>query len=193
MPTVLNQAFRPMSDAQLDLIKRLSDERQLADVDHDRLWKILAAHESDDTLQSLDWARRTIEWLLRRDPRATPLNGHQAPEASEPDVLVPGVYAKNGVVYVVKPNKAGTHLYASEVHELGAGRRLTRQGETVDFELRYARGVIRGLRLRHRMPLADAEALMIRYGRCICCGRALKAATSVREGIGPVCAKRYFG
>jgi hypothetical protein len=41
------------------------------------------------------------------------------------------------------------------------------------------------------MNFEKAKALTIRYGRCICCGRRLKAAQSVERGIGPVC-RRYF-
>ena len=36
----------------------------------------------------------------------------------------------------------------------------------------------------------QAKALSIRYGRCIVCGRKLKAAKSVEAGIGPVCMGR---
>jgi hypothetical protein len=41
------------------------------------------------------------------------------------------------------------------------------------------------------MPKARAIEFTTRYGKCIVCGRHLKAAKSVEAGIGPVCIK-YF-
>lgn len=43
-----------------------------------------------------------------------------------------------------------------------------------------------------QMNVERAKELMIRYGRCIVCGRFLKVAKSVERGIGPVCFS-YFG
>jgi hypothetical protein len=56
----------------------------------------------------------------------------------------------------------------------------------------YAPGVIYDLAPGDRLPLADAEQLTARYGKCIACGATLKAAKSVREAIDPVC-RKYFG
>ena len=53
-------------------------------------------------------------------------------------------------------------------------------------------GVIYDLAPADRPPLADAEHLATRYGKCIAGGATLKAAKSVREAIGPVC-RTYFG
>jgi hypothetical protein len=73
----------------------------------------------------------------------------------------------------------------------GWSPRMTEVGEVVDFELEYAPGLIRDLREEHRMPKARAIEFTTRYGRCIVCGRHLKAAKSVEAGIGQVCIK-YF-
>jgi hypothetical protein len=45
--------------------------------------------------------------------------------------------------------------------------------------------------------VADPQAAAVAYGRdtgrCSCCGRLLTDPESVRVGIGPICAGRYFG
>lgn len=106
------------------------------------------------------------------------------------DQLTPGVYRTNGTVYVVKPNRDKTRMYAKQLVEIG-GQRLTANGWVVNIDFRYAPGAIRSIRPAHRMPLREAEQLTVQYGRCIACGRALKDAQSVRQGIGPVC-RKYF-
>jgi len=42
-------------------------------------------------------------------------------------------------------------------------------------------------------PLAAAVAYGMTTGRCSCCGRLLTDPESVRVGVGPICAARYFG
>jgi hypothetical protein len=42
-------------------------------------------------------------------------------------------------------------------------------------------------------PLAAAVAYGMATGRCSCCGRLLTDPESVRVGVGPICAARYFG
>jgi hypothetical protein len=179
---------RPMTPAQMRYIRDLATSRDITAEDRTRLMGLLDQHALDIETQSLPWASTVIDWLKRRDRLETPVT--VAPAAPEQPLVI-GVYQFQGAVYVVKPDRKSGALGAYRVVEIG-GQRLTRQGETVEFELRYARGVINSLSLRHRMPLVDAEALMIRYSRCICCGRHLKDATSVKEGIGPVCRSRYF-
>jgi hypothetical protein len=106
-----------------------------------------------------------------------------------PTVSQFGVYRKDGEIYVVKPNKAGNRVYAKQVVE--SPPRVTEAGEVVDFELVYAPGMVYKLTEADRMPLADGKALMTRYGKCLVCGRHLKAAKSVEAGIGPVCSKNF--
>jgi hypothetical protein len=100
-----------------------------------------------------------------------------------------GVFRKDGRIYVVKPNKEKTRVYAKEIIESPA--RMTENGEVVDFETRYAAGVVFTLTEADRWDLADAKDFLTKFARCIVCGRHLKAAKSVESSIGPVCAK-YF-
>lgn len=104
--------------------------------------------------------------------------------------VTPGVYETQSGIFVVKFNQSKTRLYAKRLVEIG-GTRLTETDEDVHIEFEYAPGAVYNLTPDDRMPLDRAEALTLRYGRCIVCGRTLKAAKSVRAGIGPVCVK-YF-
>ncbi len=125
--------------------------------------------------------------------------------AGDQSKLVPGVYRREDEIFVVKGNQAYTswrkhnpgqpqpreaRLYAKRLTE--SAPRQTEAGTVIGFELVYAPGVIYDLALSDRLPLADAEQLATRYGKCIACGATLKAAKSVREAIGPVC-RKYFG
>jgi Family of unknown function (DUF6011) len=108
-----------------------------------------------------------------------------------PLVTEAGVYeTPSGDIFVVKPNREGTRLYAKRLVEINA-QRATEAGERVEIEFQYESGAIYGLKPEMKMDLERAKALTIRYGRCIVCGRRLKAAESVERGIGPVCIKSF--
>jgi|SRR5215831_14196050 len=102
-----------------------------------------------------------------------------------------GVFKKDGRVYVVKPNREKTKIYAKEIIESPA--RMTENGAVVDFETRYAPGVVFKLTEADRLDLEDAKDWLTKFARCIVCGRSLKAAKSVAHAIGPVCAKYFKG
>lgn len=105
--------------------------------------------------------------------------------------LTPGVYEVNGEIFNVKWNQRKTNLYAQKLVELPNVSRLTESGDEVHFEFEYAPGVVKRLRPHHKMSIERAETLTIRYGRCLVCGRRLKATESVKQGIGPVCRKTF--
>jgi hypothetical protein len=102
-----------------------------------------------------------------------------------------GVFKKDGRIYVVKPNKEKTRVYAKEIVESPA--RMTENGAIVDFEARYAPGIVFKLTEADRWDLADAKDFLTKFSRCIVCGRHLKAAKSVERSIGPVCAGYFKG
>lgn len=139
----------------------------------------LATDEADkwECMHRIDW--------LKAQPKDV-----QTPDDARGDgdlsVLTRGVYERNGEIFVVKKSKQSERLYASRVVEVG-GERLTEAGTKVNFELEYARGVIYRLRPQDKMTKARAAEFLTRYSRCLVCGRALKDATSVERGIGPVC------
>lgn len=105
-------------------------------------------------------------------------------------ITKPGVFEKDGEIFVVKPTRDKQRLYAMKLVEAPSDR-LNVEGEHVKFDFEYAKGVIYNLSETDRMDLERAKKLMIRYGKCIVCGKKLKVATSVERGIGPVCIK-YF-
>lgn len=105
-------------------------------------------------------------------------------------VTEPGVYESDNQVYVVKFNREHTRLYAKRLVEINA-ERATELGERVQIEFQYDRGAVYRLTPEDKMDVERAKALTIRYGRCIVCGRRLKAAESVERGIGPVCIKSF--
>lgn len=109
---------------------------------------------------------------------------------AQPSVTM-GVFKKDGHIYVVKPNKDKTRVYAKEIVESPA--RMTESGLQVDFETRYAPGVVFKLTEADRWALADAKDFLTKFSRCIVCGRHLKAAKSVERSIGPVCAGYFKG
>lgn len=102
---------------------------------------------------------------------------------------VPGVYRKDGNIYVIKPNRAKTAVYGKQLVE--SAPRETEAGTEIPFEMVYVPGIARVLTEDERMPLADAADILTRYSACIVCGRTLKAAASVRQAIGPVCVKMF--
>jgi len=105
-------------------------------------------------------------------------------------ISTPGVFEKKGEIFIVKPNKEKTRLYCMKLVETVSDR-ITETGKRVTFDFEYAKGAIYDLTEDDRMDIERAKELMIRYGRCIVCGRKLKVAESVERGIGPICIK-YF-
>lgn len=105
--------------------------------------------------------------------------------------LTPGVYDVDGHVYVVKFNREKTRMYAKHIVELASSDRLNAEGERINIDFVYEAGAIYTIKPEHRMSFDDAKVLTIRYGRCINCGRTLKAGKSVEQGIGPVCRKQF--
>lgn len=169
----------PASVPQVQFINTLLADRVVATEAGDRL----RARLGDGTLTSRD-ASDAIAWLKRQ-----PFVNANANVVD--DALTQGVYQVDGQIYVVKPNRSKTRLYAKRLVEINADR-LTETDEVVQIEFEYEPGAIYRIKPEHRMPVEQGKALTIRYGKCICCGRKLKAAQSVERGIGPICIK-YFG
>lgn len=162
--------IRPATVAQVRFIDSLRTQRGLAPLSDDEL-KVLCTRD----------ASREIDRL-----RAISLNAAGA-------ALVPGVYRVEGDVFIVKPTRDRQRLYAKRLVELGPaqGDRLNANADHVRVEFEYAAGAIARIRAEHRMSVEEGKALTLRYGRCICCGRALKVAESVERGLGPVCVKMF--
>lgn len=202
MTTVLNARPAPLAtEKQASFLLKLARER---------VWTTTAnAQERVNAMQTLldngmskQNASRLITDLLQRplERAVTPspsvqrgglgVPGQSQPQPKAAVELTPGVYDVDNHVYVVKFNRAKTHLYAKRLVEITSDR-LAESGDYVQIEFVYAPGVIATIKPEHRMDFERAKALTIRYGRCINCGRQLKAAKSVELGIGPVCRKSF--
>lgn len=134
-------------------------------------------------------ATEMISGLQRMPIDHTSSSQSQQVKEVHPD-LTPGVYDVDGRVYVVKPNREKTRLYAKRLVEINSDR-LNADGDMVQIEFVYDSGAIFTVKPNHKMSYDDAKMLTIRYGRCIVCGRRLKAGKSVEQGIGPVCRKSF--
>jgi hypothetical protein len=111
------------------------------------------------------------------------------PKQVDPE-LTPGVYEIDNRIYVVKPNKDKTRLYAKRLVET-KNERFTESGDLLKIEFVYEPGAIFDVKPAHRMDFERAQALTIKFNHCIVCGRRLKAGKSVKLGIGPVCRKLF--
>jgi hypothetical protein len=99
------------------------------------------------------------------------------PAEGKANEVTDGMYLKDDVVYKVQIAKHGSgRLYAKTLTEHG-------------FE--YAPGAIRQLRPEHRMTLDQAKEYGKLYGVCCQCGTELTDETSIANGIGPVCARKF--
>lgn len=133
----------------------------------------------------------SVEWERGKGATHIECPAGVQPPKREITVTQPGVYeTPEGVVYVVKPNRERTGVYAKKLVEIG-GKRLTEVDEVVQIDFEYERGAIYKLTPAMKMPLERAKELTVRYGKCIVCGTRLTDAKSVERGIGPVCIKSF--
>lgn len=162
MPTM---TVTPATTKQVAFITRLAAER---------------AYTLDVSSISKSSASQLIEQLLAMPKVAT---------TTAPVVQV-GMYRDvDGSLFKVQQSKTSGGFYAKRLVPIG-GERLTDLDAVVQWEFRYEAGLIRQMGNAQRLTLEEAKAFGIRYGVCCVCGAFLKDATSVANGIGPVCAKR---
>lgn len=196
-------AFNVVLDAPVTAPVESNDNDELTDLQ--RVGTYLQQLEADDALNTftsslLDQLRRRgslsdrqVAAVLRDIEKAGAQAARRNDDGSTSDsvkVTQPGVYEKDGTVYVVKWNKGKTKLYAKQIRELNSTR-ITEAGTVVEIEFDYAPGAVYKLAPDDKMPLDKAKEYTIRYGRCIVCGRDLKKAESVERGIGPICIKSF--
>lgn len=96
--------------------------------------------------------------------------------------LEPGMYKSNNTIFKVQ----------IAVHGSGKpyAKRLE-QDEDGAWGFVYAPGAVKNLSPDYKMSLEDAKQFGVLYGTCCVCGRMLTNESSIADGIGPVCAKRF--
>lgn len=154
------------------------------------LRRLLAERVASASVQAL--IRDGVEALTMKDASSVIESLLASPRIpNESAITTPGVFeTPDGAIFIVKPNRARTNLYAKRLVEIG-GERLAESGDHVHIEFEYAPGAIFKLSESMRMDVERARELTVRYGRCIVCGRHLKDAKSVERGIGPVCIQSF--
>jgi hypothetical protein len=95
-----------------------------------------------------------------------------------PNATEPGVYWTNGQVYKIVISRTSGQPYAKR---------------DANGTWEYAPGVIYSLKTCDLLTYEQAAAIGRATGNCVCCGRELSDQDSVAAGIGPVCAKRWYG
>jgi hypothetical protein len=144
-----------------------------------------------------------IEWLQQHKPLTEnqleaglrTMHRREAAARKEPahehlnhEGVTTGVFKYQGEIYVVKPNKTGTHSYANRI--VDCPPRVNKYGVTIKTEFKYAPGILGRLTEDMRLNEEDFQKFIVQYGRCLC-GRSLKRDRSVRIMMGPRCAKKY--
>ena len=164
----------PASDKQTGFINKLISEREMPAATHKEIDRLVANGLTKTEASTL------IKTLLGM------------PKAQAAAITEPGIYeTADGAIYIAKTNKSKTNLYAKRLIE--TAERVTEAGAVIEIDFLYEAGAIYKLDPGMKMDAAKAQALTVKYGRCLICGRRLKAAKSVIAGIGPVCAKYYGG
>jgi len=95
-----------------------------------------------------------------------------------------GIYRMpDGSVFKVQKNRKKDKVYAKRLI-------LNYDGNKARF--RYERGAVLQLKPEYKMSLEEAKEWGILYGTCCVCGATLSDEQSVKDGIGPQCAKRVM-
>ena len=187
------------SPKQIAFIKRLLDQRQVADETADRAWTLLEAHDidvrtpGDGSLIPMAVAGRMIDHLL--DQPWKPSEG-QRQDGSAAGV---GVYRHDGELFVVREftpqGESRIVRYCRKIVTLtdGQGDRLNQDGEHIRTEEEKAPRMQFTLTDDELLSVEDVEKLSVQFSYCLICGKHLRVAKSVETGIGPVCRKNYAG
>lgn len=117
----------------------------------------------------------------------------QARERIAPPVQIDGEWA--GYRKVVEELTEGFYAMDEGIYQTvmsGKGRLYAKALNEDTGQWTYAAGAVMKLKPEMRLKLDDAKNFGHRTGRCCCCGRTLTNPVSIENGIGPICAERYF-
>jgi uncharacterized CHY-type Zn-finger protein len=97
-----------------------------------------------------------------------------------------GFYQKNGSVFKVQMNLAGTRRYAKVLEVVEGVDTLTGE-DSARGQWVIARGAVYQLSTEHKLSKEQAAEFGKLYGVCCICGRRLTNEESIAAGIGPIC------
>lgn len=165
--------FAPASDKQIAFVKSLLADRDVPLTYSEGLGESLA----EGVLSSKE-ASQAIDYLKGLPKRA----------GAKPAVIdLPlGIYTVDAEVWRVGVSRTTGRKYAARLR----GDALLTGAKPVFDWVKGGLGIL--ARDGKRMPLDWAEAWGLQHGWCICCDAFLTDPVSVKRGIGPVCAKKYF-
>jgi Family of unknown function (DUF6011) len=181
-----NFASEAQARFAVDLLRTrvLADERVVGTVK--TAAEVLALFEACGQM-SRDIARNVIDAYKDR-PRLTEMvktiERSVGPVVTKPApvALEAGIYRMGDDWFKVQKAVHGSgNMYAK--------RLVVHAGGDATFE--YAPGAIRKLTPEHKVSLEEAMKFGHVYGVCCNCGKTLTDEESIRDGIGPVCAKKF--
>lgn len=176
------------TDRQVAFLRSLVTQLEGAPADYpgnttrDLVAKVLESGETlnkrqaSELIENLKGHVDTLRKIRAEEIRINRAAQHTAAPAARP--VTEGMYELDGIVYRAKMSGAG-RLYAM--------RLVITDGEG-SFE--YAPGIINRLRAEHRMTLARASELSVRYHFCVRCAKELTKKSSIAQGMGDVCASK---
>ena len=142
---------------------------------------LITALRAERNLEPLNLGGLTIEDASAEIARLFAIPRPKAERKAERvQVTEAGIYrTSDGTIYKVQRSRETGNLYAKRLNVAGRG-------------FTYAQGAIYALTPADRLTLAEAKAFGFEFGICCVCGAELSDPKSVAQGIGPVCAKRWF-
>lgn len=153
----------PITKRQINFIGVLAKERGI---------EITAAKAERIEGMTLNEASRFIDWLQAKPKLPKTVANVER-----------GTYEYNSRFYLVTKARGSNRLYAQLLVPLAQGK----------VAKRYAPGIYSKLTPDMKLSEAKARNFGMAYGVCCMCGRLLSDPESIKNGIGPVCGKRYFG
>jgi hypothetical protein len=93
--------------------------------------------------------------------------------------------------------EVGIYLFEGEYYKIqvavhGSGRRMCKKLDLASGCFKRQGGMSGKLTAEHRVTVEQAREFGALYGQCVCCGAVLTDDAHAKEGIGPVCKKKYF-
>ena len=180
-----------VTEAQVNFIKRLQEERR---------WEDIPALEQQVENARLSWKRGQFS---KRDASLLihnlDLAGRREVAPVIEEVSIEGMHRLDGKIYKVQVAVHGSGrpyakvLVTDLVGTCGGCEKCDGEDRCPVYESRfeYAAGVVRRPSLETRLSLDEAKEFGAVYGVCCVCSRTLTNEESIAAGIGPVCAGKF--